>query len=113
MGIIGIVSNLCSVAATDVTLVGLTSCFKTGYKVVDKVMVPVGIFCISSCVGDTVGEHMEDKIRSYRADTKELKRLIEENRRLSDEIKKRKAEAEAKVHNVFEEQKEVNADGNS
>lgn len=100
MGIISFVVGSCSCASVAKALTLLTG-YSTSHKIVDKVVVPVGTFCIASMVGDATGKYAEQRIQEMK---KECDETVEK-------IRKKKAAMEAAngqkpeniVHNIFEE----------
>ena len=117
MSIVGTIINLCSAASVTNTLCAVNACRKTGWKIIDKVMIPVGTYFVASYVGDKVEEHAEKKIEDFKDAVNGIKELG----KLKRELVKSSADATADTifHNVFEDQdiveetEEVTGNGNS
>ena len=116
MSFLGLAVNLCSTASVSHALKVLGS-VSSGSKFMDKVVIPIGTFCVSCYVGDKVGEHVDKQI----SNAKENFETIKELGKLKRELVKSSADATADTifHNVFEDQdiveetEEVTDNGNS
>jgi hypothetical protein len=105
MSLLGLAVNLCSTASVNHALKVLGS-VSSGSKFMDKVVIPIGTFCVSCYVGDKVAEHVDKQI----ADAKENLETIKELRKMTKAYDAQfgkcedvKENDERVVHNVFEE----------
>lgn len=106
MSLLGLAVNLCSTASVNHALKVLGS-VSSGSKFMDKVVIPIGTFCVSCYVGDKVAEHVDKSI----ADAKENLETIKEmrNKMTKEYVAKFgkcedvKENDENVIHNVFEE----------
>lgn len=105
MSLLGLAVNLCSTASVNHALKVLGS-VSSGSKFMDKVVIPIGTFCVSCYVGDKVSEHVDKQI----ADAKENLETIKELRKMTKAYDAQfgkcediKENDEKVIHNVFEE----------
>jgi hypothetical protein len=117
MSIVGTIINLCSAASVTNTLCAVNACRKTGWKIIDKVMIPVGTYFVASYVGDKVEEHAEKKIEEFKDAVNGIKELGKLRRELAEAVSNDVC-CDSVVHNVFEDQdveetEEVTDNGNS
>jgi len=105
MSLLGLAVNLCSTASVSHALKVLGS-VSSGSKFMDKVVIPIGTFCVSCYVGDKVAEHVDKQI----ADAKENLETIKELRKMTKAYDAQfgkcedvKVNDETVIHNVFEE----------
>lgn len=98
MSWLGLAVNLCSTASVSHALKVLGS-VSSGSKFMDKVIIPIGTFCVSCYVGDKVGEHVDKQI----ADAKEHIETIKDLRKMTMEYDAQFGKNERVIHNVFEE----------
>ena len=101
MSLLGLAVNLCSTASVNHALKVLGS-VSSGSKFMDKVVIPIGTFCVSCYVGDKVAEHVDKQI----ADAKENLETIKEMRKMTKkyaQFDKYYEKDDTVIHNVFEE----------
>ena len=105
MSLLGLAVNLCSTASVNHALKVLGS-VSSGSKFMDKIVIPIGSFCVSCYVGDKVAEHVDKQI----ADAKENLETIKELRKMTKAYDAQfgkcedvKENDEKVIHNVFEE----------
>lgn len=101
MSLLGLAVNLCSTASVNHALKVLGS-VGSGSKFMDKIVIPIGSFCVSCYVGDKVAEHVDKQI----ADAKENLETIKELRKMTKAYDTQFGNSnsdEAVIHNVFED----------
>ena len=100
MSLLGLAVDLCSTASVNHALKVLGS-VSSGSKFMDKVVIPIGTFCVSCYVGDKVSEHVDKQI----ADAKENLETIKELRKMTKAYDAQfgNSDDERVIHNVFEE----------
>ena len=109
MSLIGAVVNICSFGAVGRPLKMLNACCKSGYAIIDKVIIPIGTFCVSTYIADKTEEHIVGKIDEMKESVNDIKELRKQIKAANmDDIC---VEDEPEVHNVFEDAEEVNANG--
>ena len=105
MSIVGTIINLCSAASVTNTLCAVNACRKTGWKIIDKVMIPVGTYFVASYVGDKVEEHAEKKIEDFKDAVNGIKELGKLKRELAEAaMSSDVTNSDNVIHNVFEDQ---------
>ena len=110
--LIGTISNICGYAAASKILTNLADQSFKSIKAVDKVAIPVGIFIISSIVGDKCQEYTEDKVNSVKKTMNEiieLRNALNEQREKCEEFSEN---VDVEYHNIFDDSEEVQ-DGDS
>lgn len=117
MSLLGLAVNLCSTASVSHALKVLGS-VSSGSKFMDKVIIPIGTFCVSCYVGDKVSEHVDKKIDEAKDNFETIKELRKMTKAYDAQFgngEDVKENDERVTHNVFEENanEEVNANGNS
>ena len=100
MGIISLVVGSCSSMSVAKALTMMTG-YSSGHKFVDKVMVPVGTFCIASMVGDATGKYAEQRIQEMKKECDEAVAKIRKKKAAMEAANGQKPENI--VHNIFEE----------
>lgn len=116
MSFLGLAVNLCSTASVSHALKVLGS-VSSGSKFMDKVVIPIGTFCVSCYVGDKVGEHVDKQISNAKENFETIKELGKLKRELADAVSSDVC-CDTVVHNIFEDQdvendEEVSGNGNS
>lgn len=111
MGFIGMTAGICADITTSCILSKLAHACKTGSKIVDKVVMPIGILAISGTVGYAVESHINNEVEEFKENIDAIKKLNRIQKDLEKEMEKlqRDIEEETKnctekvIHNVFEE----------
>jgi len=117
MSFLGLAVNLCSTASVSHALKAFGS-VSSGSKFMDKVVIPIGTFCVSCYVGDKVGEHVDKQISNAKENFETIKELGKLKRELAEAVVSSDVYSNSVVHNVFEDQdieetEEVAENGNS
>ena len=117
MSFLGLAVNLCSTASVNHALKVLGS-VSSGSKFMDKVIIPIGTFCVSCYVGDKVGEHVDKQIDSAKENFETLKELRKMTKSYDAQFGEDDNRSDQIFHNVFDdksqtEAEEVDANGNS
>ena len=116
MGIIGFGISICSQMSINRSLTLLNACNQTGIKLIDKAIIPIGTFCVSSMIGDMAGDYAERKVKEIKEEAKNLSKKYSIGKDGKIVINEPKP---VKVQNVFdtygdnEENEGVNENGNS
>ena len=111
--ILGAIANFAGSSAATSCMKGVA--MKSGYKIIDKVMIPVGIFIISSMVGDMCQDYTEKKVDEIKESIKEMKNIKESLNKAKNDICDDFTEEDVDeiVSNVFKERvTERDEDGN-
>lgn len=117
MSFLGLAVNLCSTASVSHALKVLGS-VSSGSKFMDKVVIPIGTFCVSCYVGDKVGEHVDKQISNAKENFETIKELRKMTKAYDAQFGNGENNADKIFHNVFEDQdvendEEVTDNGNS
>lgn len=115
MSLLGLAVNLCSTASVNHALKVLGS-VSSGSKFMDKIVIPIGSFCVSLYVGDKVSEHVDKQIEGVKDNFETIKELRKMTKAYDAQFGEDVKENNERVtHNVFEESanEEVDANGNS
>ena len=105
MSLLGLAVNLCSTASVNHALKVLGS-VSSGSKFMDKVVIPIGTFCVSCYVGDKVAEHVDEQISHAKENLETIKELRKMTKAYDAQFGKCedvKENDERVIHNVFEE----------
>lgn len=105
MSLLGLAVNLCSTASVNHALKVLGS-VSSGSKFMDKVVIPIGTFCVSCYVGDKVAEHVDEQISHAKENLETIKELRKMTKAYDAQFGKSedvKVNDEKVIHNVFEE----------
>lgn len=105
MSFLGLAVNLCSTASVNHALKVLGS-VSSGSKFMDKVVIPIGTFCVSCYVGDKVAEHVDEQISNAKENLETIKELRNMTKAYDAQFGKCedvKVNDETVIHNVFEE----------
>ncbi len=100
MSLLGLAVNLCSTASINHALKVLGS-VSSGLKFMDKVIIPIGTFCVSCYVGDKVAEHVDEQISNAKENIETIKGLRKMTKAYDAQFGK--SNGETVIHNVFEE----------
>lgn len=115
MEFIGMTAGICADLTTSCILSKLAYACKTGSKVIDKVVMPIGILAISGTVGYAVENHVDKEVEEFKENIEAIKKLNRMKKDLERDIQEemeklqRDIEEETKnctekvIHNVFEE----------
>ena len=101
--ILGAIANIAGYATSAKVIKGLTTCLESK-SVVDKVLIPVGTFIISSMIGDACQEYTEKKVN-------EVKETVDAIKNIRDTVKESNNDekiTEMKHVNIFEEEGDDN-----
>lgn len=102
--ILGAIANIAGYATSAKVIKGLTTCLESK-TVVDKVLIPVGTFIISSMIGDACQEYAEKKVNEVKETVDAIKNIrdaVKESDNSDEKI------TEMKRVNIFEEEGDDN-----
>lgn len=101
----GIIAGLAAGKYVSDTLTTLSQINKAS-KFMSKVVYPLGIFAISSAVGNAAGKAVQEEVNSVKDTIAGAKELGKAMREAKADVKE-----EPETHNVFEESEEVDENG--
>lgn len=102
--ILGAIANIAGYATSAKVIKGLTTCLESK-TVVDKVLIPVGTFIISSIIGDACQEYTEKKVNEVKETVDAIKNIRDAVKESNDGDEKI---TEMKHVNIFEEEGDDN-----
>lgn len=102
MSLLGLAVNLCSTASVNHALKVLGS-VSSGSKFMDKVVIPIGTFCVSCYVGDKVAEHVDKQIADAKENLETIKEMRKMTKKYAAQFDKYYEKDDTVIHNVFEE----------
>lgn len=102
----GILAGLAASKYVSDTLTTISQINKAS-KFVQKVVYPLGIFAISSAVGNAAGKAVQEEVDSVKDTITGIKEIGKAMREAKE------AEEEPETHNVFEQGEEVDENGES
>lgn len=102
MSLLGLAVNLCSTASVNHALKVLAT-VSSGSKFMDKVVIPIGSFCVSCYVGDKVAEHVDKQIANAKENLETIKELRKMTKAYDAQFGKSEDSNTTVIHNVFEE----------